>query len=254
MKVVLFANNWVGWKIAERIRAAGDEIAAVVVHPSKSRRCGDELIAATGVSDDRIFDGSTLREPGKAERLATLGADVGVSAFFGYILKKPILDVFPRGVINVHPALLPFNRGSYPNVWSIVEGTPAGVTVHYMDEGVDTGDLIAQREVVVESTDTGETLYRRLEGVSVELFEEIWTPWREGKALRRPQMHGGTTHKLKDVATIDEIHLDKEYSARALIDVLRARSFKGYRGAYFVSNGHRIYLELSLQQEKENVS
>jgi methionyl-tRNA formyltransferase len=251
MRVVLFANNWVGWKVAERIRAAGDEIVAVVAHPAGRRRYGDETLAAAGIDADRVIDGATLRDPGVPERLAALGADFGVSAFFGYILRKPVIDAFASGVVNVHPALLPYNRGSYPNVWSIIEGTPAGVTVHYIDEGVDTGDVIAQREVAVGPTDTGASLYRRLEEASVELFAESWALLREGRAPRSPQPTGGTSHKIKDVERIDEVDLGRNYTGRELIDLLRARTFPGYRGAYFVKDGRRVYLELSLRYEDE---
>jgi methionyl-tRNA formyltransferase len=251
MRVVLFANNRVGAQVAEIVRRAGDELVALVLHPEGRRRFGDETLAAAGLSADRVIDGSTLRDPAVVERLVALRADMGVSAFFGYILRKPVIDAFSAGVVNVHPALLPFNRGSYPNVWSIVEGTPAGVTVHYIDEGVDTGDVIAQREVPVRASDTGASLYRRLEDASSALFSEAWALLREGRAPRSPQPTGGTSHRMKDVETIDEIDLDRTYTGRELIDLLRARTFPGYRGAYFRHRGRRIYLELGLREEDE---
>lgn len=253
MRVVLFANNLVGWRVAEKIRAAGDEIVAVVVHPMGRRRYADEIIAAAGVPAHCVIDGSTLRDDGVAGQLGSFGADYGVSAFFGYILRKPVIEAFSRGVINVHPALLPYNRGSYPNVWSIVDGTPAGVTVHFIDEGVDTGDVIAQREVSVEPTDTGATLYRRLEEASWALFDETWAQLRSGNVPRRPQPTGGTSHKMKDVVDIDEIKLSAAYSGQQLIDILRARTFPGHRGAYFMKDGRRVYLELSLRYDDDGV-
>ncbi|MDP3278768.1 MAG: formyltransferase family protein [Deltaproteobacteria bacterium] len=254
MKVVLFANNHVGANIAQAIVDAGDEIIGLVLHSEDRRRCGGEIIANAKLDLSQVIDGTTLRDPAVVARVADMRADIGVSAFFGYILRKNIIDAFPMGVINVHPALLPYNRGSYPNVWSIVDETPAGVTVHYIDEGVDTGDIILQREVQVTATDTGETLYRKLEEVSVSLFKESWTNLQHQDHQRRPQQSGGTSHKLRDVAAIDEIDLTRSYTGRELINILRARTFPGYRGAYFIKDGRRVYLELSLRYEDDGAT
>ena len=78
---------------------------------------------------------------------------------FAYVVNDDFIELFPKGCINLHPALLPHNRGRFPNIWSIVSKTPAGVTLHYIDEGIDTGDVIAQKEVPVEVTDTGAELF-----------------------------------------------------------------------------------------------
>jgi methionyl-tRNA formyltransferase len=132
-------------------------------------------------------------------------------------------------------------------VWSIIDHTPAGVTIHYIDSGVDTGDIIAQREVAIEPVDTGETLYRKLERASVELFREQWSLIREGKVIRRPQPDGGTTHRVRDLQAIDRIDLDGQYAGRKLLDILRARTFSGFSGAYFVENGRRVFVSVKLE-------
>src|SRR5205823_2904000 len=158
-----------------------------------------------------------------------------LSVLFDYILSGKFLALFPRGCLNLHPALLPYNRGEYPNVWSIVEGTPSGVTLHYIDEGIDTGDIIAQKAVPVDPVDTGETLYRKLEQASVVLFKETWPHVCAGRAPRIPQiLTTGTQHKRRDVETIDEIDLNRSYIAGDLINILRSRTFPPYRGAYFI--------------------
>ena len=114
---------------------------------------------------------------------------------FGYILRPNFLRLIPRGCVNVHPALLPYNRGAYPNVWSIVDGSPAGVTIHFVDEGIDTGDIIAQAQVVIEPVDTGESLYRKLERGAVALFPKLG----RGYALDRLS---GSRSPRKSVRTI----------------------------------------------------
>src|SRR5688500_18212289 len=144
MRIVFFGNNWPAWQILRWLVSEDkDEIAAVVVHPAERRRFGAEILEACGAGV-RGLDGARPGEPDTVEALRALGADMGVAVSFGYLLRPPILDLFPRGCVNLHPALLPYNRGAYPNVWSIVDGTPAGATLHWIDRGVDTGDVIAQ--------------------------------------------------------------------------------------------------------------
>jgi methionyl-tRNA formyltransferase len=177
---------------------------------------------------------------------------MGVSVLFGYILRAPFLSLFPRGIVNLHPAFLPYNRGAYPNVWSIVERTPAGATLHYVDAGVDTGDIVSQATVPVSQTDTGATLYSRLEQAAFALFRDTWPRLRAGDAPRVPQPPGGTSHRVADVARIDAIDLDHSYRARDLIDILRARTFPPYSGAYFEVDGRRVYMRLELAEGGED--
>jgi methionyl-tRNA formyltransferase len=245
MSVVLFANNRVGWRIAELLAA---EIIAVVLHPPERRRFGDEIVAAAGVSPDRVFDASHLSGDEVHQALQDLAPTFGVSALFGYLLRPKTIALFPGGCVNLHPSLLPWNRGAHPNVWSIVDRTPAGVTLHHVDPGVDTGDIIAQRTVPVDPVDTGATLYQRLEAACVDLFADTWPAIRAGTARRAQQpADAGSTHRARDLARIDEIELDRAYSGRELIDILRARTFPPYPGAYFRADGRKVHLRVELE-------
>lgn len=247
MRIFFMGNNWVGWQCLQWLQQQGNTIVGVAVHPSERSKFRQEILqAAPGIP---IFDGAQLRDSAVLAQIAALQPDVGLSVFFGYILKEPFLRLFPAGVINLHPSLLPYNRGTYPNVWSIVEQTPAGVTLHYIDIGIDSGDLIAQQEVEVTAIDTGETLYRKLEQACVQLFQQTWPLVRAGQAPRFAQPPGGTSHTSRDVTKIDEIHLNQAYVARDLLNVVRARTFGEYAGAYFVENGRKIYLRLQLVEE-----
>ena len=252
MRVLFMGNNWVGWQVVAWLRSQNVEIAGLVLHPPHKRKYGNEIISAAGVRPDYIFDGSTLRQPETIEAIAALQADMALSILFDYILKPDIINLFPEGVINLHPSYLPYNRGQYPNVWSIVEQTPAGVTLMYIDPGIDTGDIIARRRIPIEPVDTGKTLYHKLEQVSLELFKDTWPLIRAGQASRLPQSgQTGTCHRTKDVKKIDEIDLDRRYTARELIDIIRARTFPPYSGAYFMDNGRKVYLRLQLLYEEQ---
>ena len=253
MKILYLANNWLGWQILKWLTEQGEEIVGLVIHPPHKQKYVHEMLEVTDLPPDRIFYGSQLGDSDVVEAIRKLMPDIGISILFDYILKPEFLDIFPRGVINLHPALLPYNRGQYPNVWSIVEGTPAGVTLHYIDEGIDTGDIIAQQEVPVEPIDTGETLYRKLERASLSLFQKTWPLIKAGRAPRIPQnKEVGTYHRTRDVESIDKIQLDQEYKARDLINILRARTFPPYKGAYFEVDGKRVYMYLRLEYGEED--
>jgi methionyl-tRNA formyltransferase len=247
MRVLLLGNNRLAARVAEYLRAEGDEIAALVLHPEERRRFGEEIVAAAGPAP--ILDGSRLESPEARAAIAASGAQIGVSVLFGYLLRAPVRELLPQGCVNLHPAYLPWNRGAYPNVWAILDRTPAGVALHWIDDGVDTGDLIARREIPVAPEDTGESLYRRLEDAAFDLFREAWPLVRSGRAPRQPQEKGGSVHRVRDVEAVDEIDLERTYRARDLLDLLRARSFPPHAGAFFRHRGRRIYLELTLRPE-----
>jgi len=252
LRILFLGNNWVGWQIARWLIQQQENIVGLVLHPPSKRKYGEEILRDTAVNSTNIFDGSKLQQPSILKNIKELQPDIALSVMFGYILKPEFIQLFPQGVINLHPSLLPYNRGANPNVWSIVEQTPAGVTLHYIDTDIDTGDIIAQQMVAIEPVDTGETVYRKLERASVSLFKNNWASIRGGQVRRRQQSkEAGTFHRVKDLDLIDCIDLDRQYTARDLINILRARTFPPYPGAYFVENGRKVYMRLQLMYEEE---
>ncbi len=243
-------NNWLGWKVLEWMSGTGDEIVGMAVHPTDSAAYAEQMQNAARLPGNRVFDGSNLSEEKIVESVRALDPDVGVSVLFGYILRPSFLDIFPEGAVNLHPAYLPYNRGAYPNVWSIVDGTPAGVTLHEIDEGVDTGDIWARHQVEVRPSDTGRSLYQRLEQAGLYLFQSAWPKWKSDELTPIEQSEAeGTKYYTDDVEKIDEIDLDATYTGRELIDILRARTFPPHNGAYFVDDGQKVYLRLELSEE-----
>ncbi len=103
-----------------------------------------------------------------------------------------------RGVLNLHPSYLPYNRGWHTPTWAILDGTPAGASLHYVDESLDTGDIVCQRHAVIDPADTAHTLYAKLKKLEVEVFKEGWQQITDGSAKqhspdrwsRRPSTDG----------------------------------------------------------------
>jgi methionyl-tRNA formyltransferase len=130
-----------------------------------------------------------------------------IAVVHGYrlILRRPVLDRLPGHVVNLHIAYLPFNRGSDPNLWSLLEDTPKGVTIHYVDEGVDTGDIIAQRELEFGDDETLASTYAALQEAMLDLLTEQWPDIRDGRCERRPQVGPGTSHRSADRAAVEHL-------------------------------------------------
>ncbi len=161
-----------------------------------------DLVTCLSAHRDEII---ATEDPITAESDILSSVDFIVSYGYRHILKSDILVPFERRIVNLHISLLPWNRGADPNLWSFLEDTPKGVTIHYIDAGIDTGDIIAQREVPYEKEDTLRTAYDRLSKTIISLFEEVWPSLRTREAQSVPQPRGGSFHRLRDKAPYEAL-------------------------------------------------
>jgi len=150
----------------------------------------EEIIVHSGctvtITDERL-DAPILQD-----------ADFVVSYGYRHIIKEDILDRFPDRIINLHVSYLPWNRGADPNLWSFLEDTPKGVTIHHMDAGLDTGDIIHQEAVEMDGSETLASSYDKLQGAMLKAFEKVWPGIIAGTADRKRQKGTGSYHRLAD--------------------------------------------------------
>lgn len=143
------------------------------------------------------------QEPIGLEQVLLNNIDFIISYGYRYLIKEEIINKFPKKIINLHISLLPWNRGADPNLWSFLEDTPKGVTIHYVNKELDKGDIIVQKEVPYSYADTLRTSYERLSKSIEQLFISNWKKIRDGQIEPYPQPKGGTYHKLKDRKKIE---------------------------------------------------
>lgn len=153
-----------------------------------------------------------------------------VSVYFGHIVDDCLLRAAANRAVNLHAALLPWCRGVHTNVWPIIEHVPAGVTLHSMSAGVDSGPIIYQREVEVHPWDTAASLHERLSAAALELMSEQWPEGVLRSWPGRAQEGAGTTHRIADFAELASFEMPTEGPVREFFDLLRARSFPPYPG------------------------
>lgn len=137
--------------------------------------------------------------------LAAEGWDWLVSFGYRHMIRRAVLDLYPERIINLHISLLPWNRGADPNLWSFLEDSPKGVTIHRVDEGLDTGPILAQRRVDWQPGDTLATSYARLTSSLEDLFREVWPGIRSGHLQAQAQPAGGSAHRLKDRLQVEHL-------------------------------------------------
>jgi len=144
-----------------------------------------------------------------------------VAVYYDRILKREVIDIPPMGCVNLHFALAEEYRGCYPTTWAITDGKDhAGVTIHYIDEGVDSGDIISEKRIDIMPTDTGRSLYEKCTVEGAALFRETLPKILDGTAVRRPQEY---THHTRS-------HSRKFPSQRVLISQQTANKI---RALYF---------------------
>jgi len=247
-KIVLLANDKVGLEITKYLKKQKENIVGLVVHPKNNAKLSEEIKKTAKVKN--IFYADQLKSPFYLNKIKNLQPDLALSMWFGYILKKEFIQLFPYGCINLHNSYLPYNRGKYPHVWAIYDNSKYGVSIHYIDEKIDSGDIIARREIKIKPTDIAGDLYERSLKEIVKLFIDTWPKIKQGKIKRIQQNNKiATYHFAKDVKTLDFIDLNKKYTGRELINQLRCRSFTNKTYAYCIYKGKKIYIKISLSEK-----
>jgi methionyl-tRNA formyltransferase len=215
------------------------------------------LCEAAGVSPP-VIRGRQLADPRALELLRRLDLDFIVCVHFPYLLRRPVLDTAKSGVLNLHPSYLPYNRGWHTPTWAILEGTPAGASLHYMDESLDTGDVVCQRQSESDPADTAHTLYQKLKALEVEVFREGWSGIRRGLRGGVPQASArGTSHRRQALfdPAVQRIDLEATVSAGDLLRRLRGLTTNRLEeAAYFESGGRKYHVQVTIVPAADRVA
>lgn len=189
-----------------------------------------------------------LTEKEQLSLIEDIQPDIVIASGFEHKVPKSIIEVPEKGVVNLHPSFLPYNRGAHPYIWPIIDGTPAGVSVHYMNSEIDEGPIIDKREVMVDPSDTAETLYSKLQEEQFLLFMENWDRIREGADATEQDLERGKTHRRADMEELSELDLDEEVNIEDFINRLRALTFSSRETAYFEKNGREYYVNIEINR------
>lgn len=153
--------------------------------------------------------------------------------------------------INVHPGLNPHNRGWFPQVFSILNKLPLGATIHEIDEELDHGKIIAQKEVPVYANDTSLTAYNRVHEAEVALLEMHLDSIIGGEYESKPMFQKGNLNLKSDFNKLCELDLTKTQTIGETIDLFRALSHGDFKNAYFIDpvSHKKVFVNIHLEEE-----
>ena len=248
MNVYLMANDYPGVEVAKHLVESGDTIQRLYLHSEKLRKRTDEIVAAAGVAEDKIYPAVAAKDPAHIEEARKDPPDFIITVYWSFLL-IPKFYRLAGSTLNFHPALLPINRGWYPHVHSLIDGSPIGVTLHQVDENADTGLIWVQKAVPVGDTETAYEIYNRLQDEIIQLFEDNWSAIKQGRLNPFKQDESKAVYHAKsEIDGLDKIDLQATCTGAEIINLLRARSFGNMGFAYYEKDGKRIYLNIRLSE------
>jgi len=181
-----------------------------------------------------------------------------LSKNYDLIISLHCKQLFPADLIksvrciNIHPGFNPYNRGWYPQVFSIINKLPLGVTIHEMDEKIDHGDIIVQEEVPLYSYDTSLTAYQRVLEKEKELIAKHISAIILGNYSPTQMKGAGNLNSKKDFSKLCRLDLTQKMTLREAINRLRALTHGEYNNAFFYDEqGQKIYIKIQLEQAQE---
>jgi methionyl-tRNA formyltransferase len=229
----------------EKLAAAGFDIRLVVTQPDRPKGRGLES-AISPVKRRSLEFRLPITQPDKIKnnekfraQLTALAPDAIVVVGYGHIIPQWMLDLPPLGNINLHASLLPKYRGAAPIQWAIAGGeSVTGVTTMKIDAGLDTGDILVQRELPIAADDTSEMLAPRLASIGADLLVETLRGLQSGSVRPCPQDHAQAT--LAPILKKQDGLIDFSRSATEIIN--RLRGFQPWPGAYTIFRSNHLQI------------
>ncbi len=229
----------------EALAAAGHRIPLVVTQPDRPKGRGLELVASP-VKQSALKLNLPITQPDRIKsndefraQLTELKPDAVIVVGYGRLIPEWMLDLPPLGNINLHASLLPKYRGAAPIQWAIARGEiVTGVTTMRLDAGLDTGDILLQKEISIAPDDTAKTIAPRLASIGADLVVATLRGLQEGSAYRRPQDNSQAT--LAPILKKEDGLINFSRSAAEIFN--RMRGFQPWPGAYTSFRGKNLQL------------
>ncbi len=185
---------------------------------------------------------------------------IEICQHFDLVISLHCKQLFPKEMVqnvrcvNVHPGLNPFNRGWFPQAFSILNGLPLGATIHEIDEQLDHGNIIAQEQVDVFAWDTSKTAYDRVLEAEIRLLQTHLRSISDNTYVSKPASEEGNVNLKKDYNALCQIDLAEQLTFSDAIDKLRALTHEPYQNAFFIDpkTGKKVFVSVKLTVDSTN--
>ena len=250
MRIVFLGSGSFAIPCFEALLEAGHDVLALVTQPDREQGRGQAVAPPPikPVADRRgvpVLQPRRVREPEAQEALRRLHPELLVVVAFGQILPRSVIDIAPRGTLNVHASLLPKLRGAAPIQWAIATGeTETGVTTMLIDEGLDTGPTLLSRRTPIGAEETAADLAPRLARLGAEVLLETLRGLAAGTLVPAPQDQSRAT--LAPMLKKEDGRIDWARPAREV--ACRTRGFQPWPGAFTAHDG-RLLKALRVREE-----
>jgi methionyl-tRNA formyltransferase len=240
MKLIFMGTPEFAVPTLEKIVEAGHSVVAVFTQPDRPKGRGNEL-AMPPVKEAAlrlglpVYQPERVRRPEVVEQIRGMAPDAIIVVGYGQIIPKSILDIPPKGIINVHASLLPKYRGAAPIQWAIARGEQkTGVTTMMINEGLDTGDMLLKWETDIGPEETAVELAQRLAVAGAELLIRTLNEL----PTIRPEPQNDTEATLAPILKKEDGKINWHLSAREILN--RIRGFEPWPGGYGFLHGKRF--------------
>jgi len=237
MRVLFIGTGEIGVPVLRWLRESGEhELAGVVTQPDKpvgreQRIKAPPIKAALAGSNLPVLQPKRIKSEDAVADIRALAPDVIVVMAYGQILPRAVLEIPPIACLNLHASLLPKHRGAAPIQAAIVAGdSETGITVMYMDEGLDTGDMLLQKRIEIAPDETGGSLHDRLAEIAPAALEEALSLLAAGTAPRLAQDSSVATYAPK----LEREHGRIDWSEPAKLIERKIRAFNPWPGAFAI--------------------
>jgi methionyl-tRNA formyltransferase len=244
MRLILLGTPAFAVPTLERVVAAGHQVATVVTQPDRPSGRGQQLMpppvkeAALRLGLP-VYQPQRVRRPDAVEHLRAHGAEAMVVVGYGQIIPQIIIDMAPRGIINVHASLLPKYRGAAPIQWAIINGeTRTGVTTMQIDAGLDTGDMLLKAETEIGPDENSVELGKRLAVMGADLLARTLEGLERGTI--QPEKQDPVAASYAPILRKEDGLIDWTQAAGAIHN--RVRGLEPWPGAYTRLRGQTLHI------------
>lgn len=252
MRYAFAGDREISIKILGFLKTKGYNPLVLIVNNQVTGTHTEELIKMSGLSKDKIFYGDKINSLETISILKDLKIDYVLGIHFPFIISEKVLAIPKIGFLNLHPAYLPFNKGWHTPTWAILDKTPYGASLHFMNNNLDSGDIVHQKMLKISPSDTAHTLYQKVLKLEFEVFKESFNELLSLNPKRIHQVDEGTKHTKNDLKRMQEIQL-QEYSKNSeFINKLRAFTTNNVKESlYFIEDGEKYYLQIKIIKENK---